>query len=332
MEFISFTSVITNAAIIAFSSLWIKQNLFIKYLHANSDEELLAAQLGFILVFEHVVFLFKIILRAAIPNVPLTIKLAVQRSKYMSRVANEGLNSEMNYDYEDYSLSQTDESDSQSEGDDDDGDEMVPRTGSSLWRAHTHLGIGVTRAKTCGEVDDQAASTGAKLNSRPGLVMVHSWSSRVLQFGGSSSMRNKSKKKGQKRVNDAGLRGKDSEATMSAAMAGALPKIQEIPPSVRSGSVAGNNGAGIGPGTEGWRLSEEFNLRVPERYEVGSMPQQHRQEMMHHRSPLAQSPVVGIDRPLYPSQSLGNQRRPPVPQRANTEMDGDWVVLEEKGV
>ncbi|KAG0282987.1 Anoctamin-7, partial [Linnemannia gamsii] len=341
MEFVSFTSVITNAAIIAFSSLWIKQNLFIKYLHATKDEELLAAQLGFILVFEHVVFLFKIILRAAIPNVPLTIKLAVQRSKYMSRVANEGLNSEMNYDYEDDdSLSQTDESDSQSEGDNDEGDDMVPRTGSNFWRAHTHLGIGVAAAETCGEGDGQAASTGAKTSSRPGLGLVHSWSSRVLRFGGSSSKRSKGKRKDQKRASDAGLRSKDSEATVSAAMAGALPKIQEIPPSVRSGSAAGNNGVGIGPSTERWRLSEDFNPKAPERYGVGSMPQQQhlqqgqrcqqipqqqqQQETMHHRSPLAQSPVVGIDRPLHPSQSLGSQRRPPVPQRANTEMDGDW--------
>ncbi|KAG0298067.1 Anoctamin-5, partial [Linnemannia gamsii] len=251
MEFVSFTSVITNAAIIAFSSLWIKQNLFIKYLHATKDEELLAAQLGFILVFEHVVFLFKIILRAAIPNVPLTIKLAVQRSKYMSRVANEGLDTEMDDEYEDDdSLSQSDETDSQSEDDDDDGDEMVSRTGSSLWRAQARVGIGATTAETCGEVDGQAASAGAKTSSRPGLGMARSWSSRVLRFGGSSTKRKKSKRD-HKGTNGTGLRGKDSEATVSA-MAGALPKIQEIPPSIRSGSVVGNSGAGAGPSTERW--------------------------------------------------------------------------------
>jgi hypothetical protein len=344
MEFVSFTSVITNAAIIAFSSLWIKQNLFIKYLHATKDEELLAAQLGFILVFEHVVFLFKIILRAAIPNVPLTIKLAVQRSKYMSRVANEGLDTEMDDEYEDDdSLSQSDETDSQSEDDDDDGDEMVSRTGSSLWRAQARVGIGATTAETCGEVDGQAASAGAKTSSRPGLGMARSWSSRVLRFGGSSTKRKKSKRD-HKGTNGTGLRGKDSEATVSAAMAGALPKIQEIPPSIRSGSVVGNSGAGAGPSTERWSQSEGFNDKVPERHGAGlmpqqqhpqqgqwhrQMPQQHQQEMMHYRSPLAQSPVVGIDRPLHPSQSLGSQRRPPIPQRANTEMDGDWVVIEE---
>jgi hypothetical protein len=98
MESVSFTSVIANAAAIAFSSLWIKQNLFIKHLHAMEEGELLAARLGFILVFEHVVFLFKFILRAAIPNVPLTIKLAVQRSKYMTRVADEGVDSEIDED------------------------------------------------------------------------------------------------------------------------------------------------------------------------------------------------------------------------------------------
>ncbi|KAF9950817.1 hypothetical protein BGZ70_001219, partial [Mortierella alpina] len=120
MEFVSFTSVITNAAIIAFSSLWVKQNIFIKVLHATADGELLAARLGFILVFEHVVYLFKIILRAAIPNVPLTIKLAVQRSKYMTRVANEGLDSEIDedLDLDDDSGSQTD-----NEGEENNDDE-----------------------------------------------------------------------------------------------------------------------------------------------------------------------------------------------------------------
>lgn len=333
MEFVSFTSVITNAAIIAFSSLWIKQNLFIKYLHATKDEELLAAQLGFILVFEHVVFLFKIILRAAIPSVLLTIKLAVQRSKYMSRVANEGLDSEMDEDYEEDdmdSLSQSDETDTQSSDDDD--DETASRTGSSLWRAQTHLGNGSRASGVGGEVDSGQADTArAKKNSRPGPDMARSWGSRVLQFGGSSSKRKKSKRKDQKGVKDAGLRGKDSAATLSAAMAGALPKIQEVPPSIRSGSVAGTNGSGTGPGTERWSQPEDFNEKAPYGYGVGVMPQQ-QQELIQHQLPLAQSPVVGVERPLHPSQSLSSQRRPPIPQRTNTEMDGDWVVLEEKGV
>lgn len=333
MEFVSFTSVITNAAIIAFSSLWIKQNLFIKYLHATKEEELLAAQLGFILVFEHVVFLFKIILRAAIPNVPLTIKLAVQRSKYMSRVANEGLDSEMDEDYDDDdmdSLSQSDETDTQS-SDDDDDDETASRTGSSLWRAQTHLGTRSNTHGDGGEVDSGQADTARAKNSRPGLDMARSWSSRVLQFRGSSSKRNKSKRKDKKEIKDAGLRGKDSAATLSAAMAGALPKIQEIPPSIRSGSVTGTNGSGTGPGAERWRRPEDFNEKVPDGYEVGIMPL-HQQEMIQYQLPLAQSPVVGVERPLRPSQSLGSQRRPPIPQRANTEMDGEWVVLEEKGM
>ncbi|KAF9382266.1 Anoctamin-5, partial [Podila verticillata] len=111
MEFVSFTSVITNACIIAFSSLWIKQNLFIKYLHANTEGELLAARLGFILVFENVVFLFKIILRASIPSVPLTIKLAVQRSKHLNRMANESQDDDegLDEDLDMYSTSEEDE-------------------------------------------------------------------------------------------------------------------------------------------------------------------------------------------------------------------------------
>ncbi|KAF9544569.1 Anoctamin-5 [Mortierella hygrophila] len=320
MEFVSFTSVITNAAIIAFSSLWIKQNLFIKYLHATKDEELLAAQLGFILVFEHVVFLFKIIIRAAIPNVPLTIKLAVQRSKYMSRVANEGLDSEMDEDYEDDdldSLSTSDGTDSQLSDDDDDDDEM---------------GIGSNVPGVGDEVDSgQADTAGAKKNSRPVLSMARSWSSRVLQFRGSSLSKKKSRRKDQKGVKDVGLRGKDSAATLSAAMAGALPKIHEIPPSIRSGRVAETNGKGTGPDAERWRRPEDFNEKTPEGYGGGAMPQQ-QQELIQHQSPLGQSLIVGVDRPLHPSQSLRSQRRPPIPQRVNTEMDGEWVVLEEKGM
>lgn len=282
-------------------------------------------------------FLFKIILRAAIPNVPLTIKLAVQRSKYMSRVANEGLDSEMDEDYDDDdmdSLSQSDETDTQSSDDnddDDDDDETVSRRGSSLWRAQTHLGIGSNTSGGGDEVDSgQADSEGAKKNSHPGLGMVRSWSSRVLQFGGSSSKRKKNKRKHQREINDAGLRGKNGAATLSAAMAGALPKIQETPPSIRSESVAGTNGAGTGPGAERRRRPEDFN-ELDDGYGDSIMTQQ-QQEKIQHPSPLAQSPIVGIDRPLHPSQSLSSQRRPPMPQRANTEMDGEWIVLEEKGM
>ncbi|KAG0211542.1 hypothetical protein BGX33_004225 [Mortierella sp. NVP41] len=292
------------------------ENLFIKYLHATKDEELLAAQLEFILVFEHVVFLFKIILRAAIPNVPLTIKLAVQRSKYMSRVANEDLDSEMDseyYGYEDTdSLSQSDDT-SESEGEDDGS---VSRAGSTTRHPseQTNLGTGTTTAAV-GE-DGGDGDQGFKKTDRPGFGLPRLWSNRGFHFGGSTKRKKKS------RI-PRGCR--DTTKTLSAAMAGALPKILEIPPSIRSASVAGTNekvfsGAATANG-----------------YGVGYLPQQQQQEereqeeMMQHRSPLSQSPIVGIDRLLHPRQSLGSQRRP-IPQRANTDMDGDWVVLEEKGM
>ncbi|KAF9135205.1 hypothetical protein BGW39_004136 [Mortierella sp. 14UC] len=327
MEFISFTSVITNAAIIAFSSLWIKKNLFVKYLNAHKDEELLAAQLGFILVFEHVVFLFKIILRAAIPNVSLTIKLAVQRSKCMSRVANEGLDSEMDEDYyedEDIdSLSQPDETESEEGGADD---ETLSRAGSSVRRPsdQTQLGAISTMGLLSGSGVHGQGSTGDKTTRRPELGLNRSWSSRVLNFGG-------------------GLRSNDSGAALSAAMAGALPKIHEIPPSIRSSSVAGT-GLVSGSGSR-WQASEEYHEKVPaadgrgvglalqqQQQQQQQWQQRPQQDIVQHRSPLAQLLVVGIDRPLHPSQSLGGQRRPPVPKRPNTEMDGEWVVIEEKGV
>ncbi|KAG0353331.1 Anoctamin-5 [Podila minutissima] len=143
MEFVSFTSVITNAAIIAFSSLWIKQNLFTTYLHAKSDGELLAARLGFILVFEHVVFLFKIILRASIPSVPLTIKLAVQRSKHLNRMANEGQDSELDEDLDMYSTSESedDEGDEEYDGTTDEGEGRRDQfLGPELGQAEQYLG------------------------------------------------------------------------------------------------------------------------------------------------------------------------------------------------
>ncbi|KAF8928547.1 Anoctamin-6 [Dissophora ornata] len=117
MEFVSFISVITNATIIAFSSLWVKEHIFIDHLHANDDGGLLAARLRFILVFEHVVFLFKFILRASIPSVPLTIKLAVQRSKYITRVASEGVDSDVDDDEIDLDFDSGSQSDY--EGDDE---------------------------------------------------------------------------------------------------------------------------------------------------------------------------------------------------------------------
>ena len=102
---------------------------------------------------------------------------------------NEGLDSEIYEDYEDDDMDsprQSDETHTQS-SDVDDDDETASRTGSSLWRAQTHLGIGSNAPGVGDEVDSgQTDTAGAKKDSRPGLGMARSRSCRVLQVGGSS--------------------------------------------------------------------------------------------------------------------------------------------------
>ncbi|KAF9934915.1 hypothetical protein FBU30_010183 [Linnemannia zychae] len=191
MEFISFSSVITNAAIIAFSSLWIKQNLFSKFIDTAKDEELLAARLGFILVFEHIIFVSKIILRAAIPSVPLTIKLAIQRSKYMNRFANGGLDSGMDDDdYYNDDMDSLYHSDITDSDENSDPNEIISTLGPSAQRpndqielrnGHNTIILGGTE-----EVNENTAAR-TKKNSRPGLESARSWSSRILRLGEPSS-------------------------------------------------------------------------------------------------------------------------------------------------
>ncbi|KAF9557825.1 Anoctamin-5 [Mortierella alpina] len=304
MEFVSFTSVITNAAIIAFSSLWVKQNLFIKVLHATADGELLAARLGFILVFEHVVYLFKIILRAAIPNVPLTIKLAVQRSKYMTRVANEGLDSEIDEDLDlDYdSGSQTDDEGNENDDDvasnDSDPDPLsISGAGSQRRRSQRD------------ELHDgsRPTMTDSGLKKRPPLFgLQRLWkgaATRKKSSGGEVS-------EGEPR----------SILQTNENPGGILPTIQESAPSVRSNSVfRPQQDETLGP-----------RLNVPS--SVGALGVRQQQEQEQHKQGL-QSRIHPPRPPLLNTDQLNasispSQRRP-VPQRANTDMDGEWVVLEE---
>lgn len=271
MEFVSFTSVITNAAIIAFSSLWIKQNLFTTYLHAKSDGELLAARLGFILVFEHVVFLFKIILRASIPSVPLTIKLAVQRSKHLNRMANEGQDSELDEDLDMYSTSESedDEGDEEYDGTTDEGEGRRDQfLGPELGRVYSdvpHHGMSLR--------DEGVTPYPAK----PTQKRSNTW----VPF---EMFQRRTKVEVKSRQQDLGKQVQSESLQQE----GHLPTIKENPHSRRS---SGRDSTGYGVGYPSAQTS----------------PPNPQNKALNHRS----SPTR------------------PIPYRANTEMDGEWVVLEE---
>ncbi|KAG0089104.1 Anoctamin-7 [Podila epicladia] len=276
MEFVSFTSVITNAAIIAFSSLWIKQNLFTTYLHANSDGELLAARLGFILVFEHVVFLFKFILRASIPSVPLTIKLAVQRSKHLNRMANEGQDSEQDDDLDMYSTS---ESEDDEEEEEEEEEEYNGTTDEREGRGDRFLG------PELGRVHSNVPHHGVSLRDE-GVTpyptrTTQKWSNPWAPFGMFPRV---SKVEVKSRQQDLGKEVQSDPLHQEVH----LPTIKENPHS-RSSS---------GPDSTG--------------YSVGYLAAK-------TSSPKSQNKVSYI---------RSNLTRP-VPYRANTEMDGEWIVLEE---
>ncbi|CAG8480932.1 5977_t:CDS:10 [Ambispora leptoticha] len=83
---ISIFAVLTNASILAFHSNYM-QSVFKKYV-GNDDSSLLNVRLGFILIFENIVFLVKFLLSYLIPDAPTAVKLARKRCEYLERVAN----------------------------------------------------------------------------------------------------------------------------------------------------------------------------------------------------------------------------------------------------
>lgn len=316
MEFVSFCSVITNAAIIAFSSLWIKQNLFSKYLHAEQEGELLAARLGFILVFEHVVFLFKIILRASIPNVPLTIKLAVARSKHMSRVASEGLESEMDEDL-DYD-SQSDDDDSY---DDNDYSDVESEEGSSrLGRRGSHSSTKIEpgydpnlnsqHGGTGRGGQDLSVTMDEKKPSRPGLDLQRMWSETVMRR----------KKPTEKSLKRASIRTMRPPPPLPAIQTrgGDLPTIQESLNGSRTNSLSiyeQRQGMGLNDPLSGSQLQHGLGVyHMPDPQQTPAYP-----------------PTTDPNQGRQQLSSSNSQKRP-IPQRFNTEMDGEWVVLEESRV
>eukprot|EP00043_Microstomoeca_roanoka_P027025 m.13337 g.13337 ORF g.13337 m.13337 type:complete len:921 (-) comp7245_c0_seq1:236-2998(-) len=125
LQFISYFSVLTNGLVIAFSSNFIPREVWRYahdgtlegYIHAihplspiNDTEsiyynchyfglyeadgtrgqfyyEVIAARLGFLIIFEHIVFLCKFLFQYMIPDVPAAVTLAVQREEHLAKVA-----------------------------------------------------------------------------------------------------------------------------------------------------------------------------------------------------------------------------------------------------
>ncbi|KAF9179817.1 Anoctamin-7 [Haplosporangium sp. Z 767] len=88
-------SVFTNAILIAFQSTWMNRNVFSKVLWVQNnpsppegiDFALLAVQLLFIFIFEHLVFFLKIAIANLVRDMPQTVKLAIEREHYYTRLA-----------------------------------------------------------------------------------------------------------------------------------------------------------------------------------------------------------------------------------------------------
>ncbi|KAF9315075.1 Anoctamin-7 [Podila horticola] len=88
-------SVLTNATLIAFQSNWMETHVFKKILWVQKpapapdsiDFALLAVRLLFIFFYEHLVFLLKIAIANLVTDMPQTVKLAIERENYYTRLA-----------------------------------------------------------------------------------------------------------------------------------------------------------------------------------------------------------------------------------------------------
>ncbi|KAG0281736.1 Anoctamin-7 [Linnemannia exigua] len=88
-------SVFSNACLLAFRSDWLYKNVFsqvpwVREHPVPSDQtnfSLIAVQLLFIFIFEHLVFLIKIAIANLVRDTPQTVKLAIQRESYYTRLA-----------------------------------------------------------------------------------------------------------------------------------------------------------------------------------------------------------------------------------------------------
>ncbi|KAG0017564.1 Anoctamin-7 [Podila clonocystis] len=97
LALITHISVLTNAALIAFQSNWMKEHVFERILWFRDSPNpapntsiifsLLAVRLLFIFFYEHLVFLLKIAIANLVTDMPQAVKLAVERENYYTRLA-----------------------------------------------------------------------------------------------------------------------------------------------------------------------------------------------------------------------------------------------------
>jgi len=80
LNILGIMTVITNAFVLAFTSNYVSE-LITNLTPTKSDEEILAGRLILVIVFEHVVIGFKTLFAVAIPDVPASVKLALDREQ-----------------------------------------------------------------------------------------------------------------------------------------------------------------------------------------------------------------------------------------------------------
>ncbi|KAI3633899.1 hypothetical protein MIR68_008064 [Amoeboaphelidium protococcarum] len=89
LTFISYFAVLTNAALIAFSSQNF-QETYLAQLGPQDSYAQLVGKLAFVLIFEHLVFGLKGLFTVLIPDIPPAVKRAIEKEDYIARVTIDG--------------------------------------------------------------------------------------------------------------------------------------------------------------------------------------------------------------------------------------------------
>jgi len=90
LESLGSLAVITNAFIVSFSSGWVTARLESFYTSQGLDAtaaQVLAGRLFIVIIFEHVVFSLKLLLAYLVPDVPGPVQEAIERERYMGKMA-----------------------------------------------------------------------------------------------------------------------------------------------------------------------------------------------------------------------------------------------------
>jgi len=93
MNVLGIVAVITNAFMLGFTSNWVGDEL--ETIAVQRDwNEVLAARLILVIIFEHTIIFLKMVIAYAIPDIPYPVKLAIDRENYLARLALEGIQEE----------------------------------------------------------------------------------------------------------------------------------------------------------------------------------------------------------------------------------------------